>query len=207
MAGRGRCATGRARASQFNVKPTQAAGTIDAQGFRERSWWLIPPWAKEAKIRYPTFNARGGTLAQKPAFRHAWKRSQRCIVPASCYFEWTGASGSKQCYAIERGDGRSHLLAGLWETWNGGGQTVESFTIVTVSAAPEIDWLHPRMPQTVQDEDEADVWLHASPDEAAELLTPHAVDYVASPITNPDERDPAQQDADGLNHANDNNGD
>lgn len=178
----------RKRAAQYNIKPTQLAGTIDAEGFSERSWWLIPPWPKSARIKYPTFNARGETLAHKPAFRHAWQQSQRCIVPASCYFEWTGPKGSKQCHVVERSDGAPHLLTGLWETWVGGDQTVESFTIVTVDAAPEIDWLHPRMPRALADETETNTWLHGSPDEAADLLQPDRVDYIVTGIESPESR-------------------
>lgn len=174
------------RAAQFNVKPTQSSGTIDAEGFRERSWWLIPPWSKEPQFRYPTFNARAETLSSKPAFRHAWKASQRCLVPASCYFEWTGPKGTKQCYAIERSDGRPHLLAGLWEHWESADQAIDSFTIITVPAAPAIDWLHPRMPRGLQDEVEADVWLHGAPEEAAALLEPCAVDYAVDAAASPD---------------------
>ena len=178
----------RDRAAQYNVKPTQTSGTIDAEGFRPRSWWLIPPWSKEPRIKYPTFNARAETLASKPAFRHAWKQSQRCIVPASCYFEWTGQKGSKQCHAIERTDGRPHLLAGLWEHWEGGDQIVDSFTIVTVPAASGVDWLHPRMPRPLQSESEADLWLHGAPEEAAELLESCTVDYAVGEVASPDRR-------------------
>lgn len=178
----------RARKPQFNVKPTQLSGTYDAEGFRERSWWLIPPWSKSAKLKYPTFNARAETLAEKPAFRHAWKQSQRCVVPASCYFEWTGPRGSKQCHRIARSDGQPHLLAGLWEHWQQGTDTVASFTLVTVDAAPAITWLHPRMPRALCDESEADTWLHGAPEEATKLLGPHPVEYAASPIPGPEAR-------------------
>lgn len=32
-------------------------------------WVLVPNWSKEPKTPYSTFNARAGTVAEKPAFR------------------------------------------------------------------------------------------------------------------------------------------
>lgn len=173
-------------AALFNIAPTAMAGTYDAEGYRERSWWLIPPWSKNRKPTYSAFNAKAETLASKPTFRNAWRRAQRCIVPASAYFEWPVINGQKQCHAITRADGRPHLLAGLWEVWQPEGEPWHSFTIVTVDAAREIAHIHPRMPRALLDEAQADTWLHGSPEEAAELLMPHPVPYRAEPIQSPD---------------------
>jgi putative SOS response-associated peptidase YedK len=48
---------------------------------------LIPSWAKDKKIAYSTINARGDTVADKPAFRSAFK-SRRCLVLADGFYEW-----------------------------------------------------------------------------------------------------------------------
>jgi putative SOS response-associated peptidase YedK len=48
---------------------------------------LIPHWAKDQKTAYKIINARMETLAQKPAYRGLLK-SQRCLVPASGYYEF-----------------------------------------------------------------------------------------------------------------------
>lgn len=56
---------------EYNLRPTMTVGTIGAEGYKARSWSLIPKWAKEPKLRYSTFNARGETLAEKNTFRGA----------------------------------------------------------------------------------------------------------------------------------------
>ena len=43
-------------------------------------WGLIPRWAKEPKLKFPTFNARANTLAEKATFRDAWKKGRRCLI-------------------------------------------------------------------------------------------------------------------------------
>jgi putative SOS response-associated peptidase YedK len=61
-----------------------------------------PPgfWAKDVAVGYKMINARAETIAEKPAFRHAF-RQRRCLVVADVFYEWamTPASG-KQPYFI-----------------------------------------------------------------------------------------------------------
>jgi hypothetical protein len=43
---------------------------------------LVPHWSPDTKIARHTYNARTETVVEKPSFRDAWKRGQRCIIPA-----------------------------------------------------------------------------------------------------------------------------
>jgi putative SOS response-associated peptidase YedK len=44
-------------------------------------WGLIPSWAKDPKIATRCINALGETVAEKPAFRSAFKK-RRCLILA-----------------------------------------------------------------------------------------------------------------------------
>lgn len=154
-----------------NLRPTKLAMTVDAQGARLRSWSLIPGWANEPKLKFSTFNARAETVHEKPAFRTAWKRSQRCAVPASAYSEWPVIDGEKLRHRVQLVSGMPLLLGGLWDTWQQGSEVRHSFTIITVPPLPGIAWLHHRMPLFLP-EQVLDDWLHSSPEEAFEFLRP-----------------------------------
>lgn len=49
--------------------------------------------------KYSTFNARSGSLGTSPLWKNLF-HSQRAIIPASGFHEWTGQKGHKQCYNI-----------------------------------------------------------------------------------------------------------
>lgn len=151
------------------IRPTQYAYTIDAQGEKDRSWSLLPPWAKTRRLKYPTFNARGETVHEKPVFRGAWRHSQRCLIPASGFFEWPVVDGKKRIHRLRAPDNQALWLAGLWETWQGREETVDSCTMITVPARDDIRWVHARMP-LILSTDALDTWLHGAPEDAGELL-------------------------------------
>jgi hypothetical protein len=70
---------------RYNVAPTQDVAAVRL-GDGRRSlvmlrWGLVPSWAKEAKIAHSLINARSETVAEKPAFRSAFK-ARRCLIPA-----------------------------------------------------------------------------------------------------------------------------
>lgn len=170
-----------------NIRPTDMAATIDSGGCRLRKWSLLPRWAKAPKLSFATFNARAETIAEKPTFRDAWRQSQRCIIPASAYFEWPVFDGKKQCHRLSREDGDAILFGGLWETWQRAELTLETFTIMTTAAATDIDWIHARIPLLI-DAEHIDQWLTGSPDEAGYLLRPrHKTGLLARVVLSPKE--------------------
>ena len=151
-------------APHYNIAPGQMVPVVrEAEQGRELAfvrWGLIPSWSKDASIGNRLINARGETLADKPAFRNAYRR-RHCLVPADAFYEWKPIAGRKQPYCIRLRDDGPFGMAGLWEHWKApDGQTVESCTIVTVDANALVAELHDRMPLIVAPEDYA-AWLRA----------------------------------------------
>ncbi len=63
---------------------------------------FAPSWWKKPLRELPaTFNARAETIAEKLMFRSAFAAS-RCIIPASGFYEWTGAKGAKTPHYFRR---------------------------------------------------------------------------------------------------------
>ena len=174
---------------RWNGAPTQdfAACRLDAEGARTVTrlrWGLIPFWAKDLKIGSRLINARAETVDSKPAFRSAFK-ARRCLVPADGWFEWVRESGAKVPRFLSMADGSIASFAALWERWDGEGDAVESFTIITTEAAPELAHVHSRQPAIV-DPARFDEWL--DPDAPKEALLgivrpPHPGPYEVRPVS------------------------
>ena len=99
-------------------------------------WGLIPPFANTADIGYATNNARSEELSNKPSYRDAWRKGQRCIIPAVSFDEPCWETGNNVWHTFRRSDGKCWGLAGLWNTWvdKQTGEMVESYTMLTVNA-------------------------------------------------------------------------
>lgn len=179
-------------APHYNIAPGQTIPAVRETGQgRELAllkWGLIPSWAKEAGIGMKLINARGETLADKPAFRSAY-RQRRCLIPADAFYEWKAVAGRKQPYCIRLADEGPFGMAGLWERWKDpSGQIVESCTIVTVEANALVARLHDRMPLIMAPED-YDAWLTAEskalpPPVPAEAMRAYPVSPLVSNVRN-----------------------
>jgi putative SOS response-associated peptidase YedK len=148
-------------------------------------WSLIPWFAKERKLKFPTSNARSEELAAKASYKQPWARGQRCIIPAESFFEPNWESGKHVPWRFHRSDGQPWGLAGLWNTWTDkeSGEILESYTMLTINADthPLMNRMHkpdPNRPAHLQDKrsvvliEAADVhrWLTAPLSDVKELL-------------------------------------
>jgi len=131
------------------------------------------------------FNARSDTLFSKATFSRLLGEGRSCVVAVDGFFEWKsdplgGGKGKKLPYFVYNNDGDSDkrgttattddsntprkplLMAGLWTSVATGWDhqpMLDTFTILTTEACAPLQWLHSRMPVTIQDEQLALQWL------------------------------------------------
>ena len=79
------------------------------------------------------------------AFKEAFAR-RRCLVPADGFYEWTGEKGRKTKWLITVADQRCFCFAGLWDHAETADGPVDSFTILTTGAGPDMVPIHHRQP-------------------------------------------------------------
>lgn len=126
----------------LDVYPTQLAPFIrlgeDGSGNKvcdDGFFGLLPHFAAELAFGRKTYNARSETVAKLPSFRDAWRKGQRCIVPAECIFEPNWESGEAVRWAIQAPGQVPVAVAGIYSRWKApDGQWRFSFAMLTVNA-------------------------------------------------------------------------
>lgn len=168
---------------RYNIAPTQSVATIlqtlDQQDrqFKMLHWGLIPSWAKDPKMGAKLINARAETVAEKPAFRTAF-RQRRCLVLADGFYEWQTQENNKQKqpYYIRLNDWQPFAFAGLWERWQDTeSEVIESCTLLTTEPNELMCPIHNRMP-VILDPKDYDLWLDPEvkqPEVLQSLLHPY----------------------------------
>jgi putative SOS response-associated peptidase YedK len=160
-------------ASRFNIAPSQPVLAIRNDRHSEAEfllWGLIPSWAKDPTIGSRLINARGETLAEKPAFRGPFKH-KRCLILADGFYEWksTPAANGKVPHFVRMKTGGVFTFAGLWDDWHGpDGASIRTCTIVTTTPNELMASIHNRMPLILGKEDR-EAWLGAGAAETARL--------------------------------------
>ena len=189
--------------ARHNIAPGREIATIRAGGAGAaricamHSWGLVPGWAKDPAIGQRMINARAETVAEKPAFRSAFRR-RRCLIPADGFYEWASGPAPKQPYHIAREDGALFGFAGLWELWQArDGREITSCTIVTTRANATLQRVHDRMPVILDPADYA-AWLdpeHGDPQRLLALLAPCPEEWLRLQTVGLRVNDPRNDDA------------
>jgi putative SOS response-associated peptidase YedK len=157
--------------------PGYAAPLILGKEAIKACFGLIPHWAKDSKLSRSTYNARSETVAEKPSFRQAWRRSQFCLVPMQAFYEPNYESGAAIRWRIAREDQQPFAVAGIWDRWLAPNkEVVHSFSMLTLNADQ-----HPLMRRFHKPGEEKRTiailevedwlpWQDAKPEEALKML-------------------------------------
>ena len=100
------------------------------------------------------FNARSETAADKALFQDGMAQ-RRCLIPATCYFEWEHHGREKIKYAIAPEGSRMLYLAGIYRKEG----NRAACAILTREPAESIAFIHNRMPVILPAEAVSD-WLN-----------------------------------------------
>jgi putative SOS response-associated peptidase YedK len=174
----------------FIRRPSEADVGDDAAPGREAlpgQFGLLPHWTKDDKLGRRTFNARSKTAATLPSFRDAWRKGQRCIIPADAIFEPDWRSGKAVATRISRADVEPMGIAGLWSWWKApSGDEVHSFTMLTINADQHALMCNFHKPGdekrmvVILPAGEYDDWLSAPPARTIEFLRQYPADALVA---------------------------
>jgi putative SOS response-associated peptidase YedK len=178
----------------YNVAPTHNVPVVSVNKAGERTgallhWGLIPYWANGVPPKFSTINATVEKLSEAASWRGPWQRGQRCILPASGFYEWhvLPDGKTKQPYYITLNDQDIFGFAGLWDKSIGAdGVPIHSCTIVTMPANKLMTEIHNakhRMPAILAKEDR-DTWLTGTSDQAFQMIKQYPDTHMlATPVS------------------------
>lgn len=130
-------------APRYNIAPAAEVLIV-----RERAA-MLARW----QLRGRHHNLRSDTVTQKPQWRAAY-RTQRCLIPASGFYEWKSVGRGKQPHYVRPASGELFAFAGLWDDAGG----AATCAVITTEPNGVVARIHDRMPVIVAPADYAR-WL------------------------------------------------
>jgi putative SOS response-associated peptidase YedK len=169
--------------SRYNIAPSQVLPVVVGHSPNRVAlmhWGLSRFWSKTGKGG--VINARAETLHKKRLFMHLLA-TQRCLVPATGFYEWQRTSEGKIPYHIRLQAPAYFAFAGLYDTWSApDGEQLHTYTIITTVANALVAAIHTRMPVILQHADEA-TWLNpdiTAPERLMPLLGPYPAEQMTA---------------------------
>lgn len=134
------------------IRPTLAAPVILPDGSAAMMSWgfrrvFAPKMKGKAPIKRTIVNSREDKLGGK-----TWKKAfteNRCLIPASSFYEWIESGGTMTPLRFERPGGEWLWIAGIWETSDDHG---DCFSMITTEPTAAIAPIHDRIPAVLGDE-------------------------------------------------------
>ncbi len=131
--------------NSYNICPTMDIVGITFNGDYKHNLYRWG-WTLNSKLNKQLilFNARAENLLNKRIYTDAI--SQRVVIPASAYYEWSKSSSGKLPYCIRLQNEELFGFAGLYREEMLNNHLVRSVTIITCEANAKISKIHNRMP-------------------------------------------------------------
>jgi putative SOS response-associated peptidase YedK len=152
--------------AHYNVKPTQIMPVVvqhSPNSVELMKWGFLRSWANR-----PLINATAEKVGSSQVFRKSFER-QRCLVPASGFYEWKETPTGKVPYYITLKEYTLFAFAGLYEvSKDKEGKEITTYTIITTTPNKLMESIHHRMPVILHKDDEAS-WLNPDNTETSEL--------------------------------------
>ena len=163
--------------------------TIEKLTVEDFQFGFLPEWSKDYKDFRKNFNARSETILEKPTWRKAFQKNQRCHIVSSAFFEEN--KKTKQRYRFSLNTDEPVLFAGIYNNWidKNDGVVIPTFAIITCEANETVAPYHNRMPVILKKEAQ-EKWLDKKLNHELiyYLLQPISAALMIADETNPLER-------------------
>lgn len=146
------------KTARYDIRPTEMVSLIkmDTDGkieIEDARWGFHPAWSKA-----PIINTRSENITSSNYWKS--KIQNRCLIPATFFYEWKEVEGKKFPYLIRLKDERSFVFAGLYGREKNPKTGIEEtcFSIITQDANSLMREIHNsggnrfRQPVIVEDE-------------------------------------------------------
>jgi putative SOS response-associated peptidase YedK len=168
---------------RYNVAPSQTIPVITQEHkLALMRWGLIPFWAHEDAPLQPQINARAEGIESKATFRRAI-RTQRCLIPASFFYEWKRTPEGKAPYLFKLKQEDIFSFAGIYDVWRGkDDKELTSSAIITTEPNSLLSPIHNRMP-VILPRDEEEAWLNPDiiePEHIHRFLKPYPAEEMGA---------------------------
>ncbi len=166
--------------TNYNVAPGQTMPVVLAHSSNAvvfMLWGLIPFWEEKKEKPHGLINMRDDTILKKK-WAHTYIQSQRCLVPATGFYEWKKTNKEKHPFYFHLKNKSYYSFAGVYSEWMDPlkNNPIRSYAIITTTANSLMEPIHNRMPVILKQEDE-DRWLSHDLDEyedIKQLLKPYS---------------------------------
>ncbi|MGK2284748.1 SOS response-associated peptidase [Pedomonas sp. V897] len=163
------------------IRPTDRVPVVRqaSDGNRELAlmrWGFVLPQGDKAPK--PVTNARSDKVNVSPFWKPSFE-SRRCLVPVTAFGEWTEAAPKiLHWFRLKGAEEGLFAFAGLWRPWQGAlrGETVSLETMAFLTTAPNAEMapIHSKSMPVILTQDQYDVWLNGTAQEALRLARPLA---------------------------------